>query len=187
MASSARFCFINECKRSWRSLCFCCQHNLCLDHLVEHENLIHAQIPLITDQINSLSHLLDDDIVIQPSCFIDLNQWRENALRTIEQLYEGKRQQLEDLIQRRRNKQQQEFDEMKMKFEELIKNQEGTKEEIDFMRKSVEFIKKDIEDLHHIHFNINQLVIDDNLISIQNETTNNDNHLRKRRVTCPGK
>ncbi|CAF1544888.1 unnamed protein product [Adineta steineri] len=188
MASSISSCSINECKRSCRALCLCCQQYLCLDHLNEHDKIINAQLPLLTDQINSLYNQLNNEVVIQPSNLTDLNQWRENAHHTIEQFYERKRQQFDELIQGRRNNQKKELNEMKMKFNELIEKQEGTKEEIDFMKKSIEFIEKDVNDLHHIHININPLVINDNLISIPNETTNNDNHLtthQKRSVTSP--
>ncbi|CAF1503392.1 unnamed protein product [Adineta steineri] len=188
MASSVRSCSIKECKRSCRALCLCCQHNLCLDHLNEHNKQVNAELPLLTDEINSLSHQLKNSIVIEQSCLTDLNQWRENAHHSIDEFYKRKREQFEELMQRRRNNQKKEFNEMKIKFKEIIKNQEGTQEEIDSIKKSIKFIEKDINELRHIHLNINQLLINDNLISIQNETTNNDNHLRKqqkRGITSP--
>ncbi|CAF1503418.1 unnamed protein product [Adineta steineri] len=176
MASSTSSCSFKECKRSCRALCLCCQQYLCIDHLNEHDRLINVQLEFSIDRVNSISEQFNNSVVIQPFNLTDLKQWCENAHHTIDEFYKRKREQFEELIQRRRNKQQQEFNEMKMKFKELIAKHDGTKEEIDSMEKSIEFIEKNIKDLHHILFDINQLVIDDNLISIQNETTNNDNH-----------
>ncbi|UJR12740.1 hypothetical protein I4U23_016914 [Adineta vaga] len=166
MASSIRSCQINECKRSCRAMCLCCQQYLCLNHLNEHENLINSQIPLLTDQINSLSDQFNNNIEFEVSCFNDLNQWRENAHQTVEQFYQRKYEQYQEFIQMKRGKQKKEFNEMKINFNKLIQEQEATKEEIDSMKESIQFIEKDISELQHFHSIINPLIIDENLITI---------------------
>jgi hypothetical protein len=98
----------------------CCQQYLCREHLKEHDNLINDQLPILTDQINALSDQLNNSVLLESSCLTGLNQWREDAHRAVDQCYERKHRQFEELIQGRRDKQKKELDQMRVNFTELI-------------------------------------------------------------------
>lgn len=51
-------CAILECKRSSCALCHCCQKNICLPHLTEHQDLLVSELNPMVDQINSFSDRL---------------------------------------------------------------------------------------------------------------------------------
>ena len=145
MASSTQHCAINDCKRPCRALCLCCDQYLCRDHLNEHDTLINAQIPLLMDQLNSLSDQFNRDDGSEFVFLKDIEQWRENAHRTVDQFYERKLQQRQQVIQIKRSKQKKEFDRMKLNFNELVQQQEATKQQIDSMKQSIEFFEHELQ------------------------------------------
>ncbi|CAF4136973.1 unnamed protein product, partial [Adineta steineri] len=51
-------CAIKTCKRASRTLCHCCNQNLCRDHFVEHDDLLNSQLNPLTDEVNALSDRL---------------------------------------------------------------------------------------------------------------------------------
>ncbi|CAF4750729.1 unnamed protein product, partial [Rotaria sp. Silwood2] len=95
MASASRPCVFNECKRPSRALCICCQQYLCRDHLKEHYDLINSQLPSLADQINALSDQFNNSVLLESSGLTRLQQWREDAHRTVDQFYETKYRQFE--------------------------------------------------------------------------------------------
>ncbi|CAF1116149.1 unnamed protein product [Adineta ricciae] len=173
MASSTQHCAINDCKRPCRALCLCCDQYLCRDHLNEHDTLINAQIPLLMDQINSLSDQFNHDDGSEFAFLKDLEQWRENAHRAVDQFYEKNLQQCQQIIEIKRNKQKKEFDQMKLNFNELVQQQDATKQQIDSMKQSIQFFEQSIKELPYFHLNINPLAIDDNLIILPTENHQN--------------
>ncbi|CAF4054579.1 unnamed protein product [Rotaria sordida] len=174
MASSSQTCAVSECKRSSRALCNCCQQYLCRDHLKQHDDLIDAQLPYLADQINALSDQFNNSTLLESSGLTELNRWREDAHKTVDQFYERKCQQFRQVVQERQNKQRKELDRMRSNMNELVREQEATQVQINSMTESIRSFEQDINNLQHVHFNINPLVIDDNLISIPQETTSRD-------------
>ncbi len=51
-------CAIQDCKRASRTLCQCCNQNLCRDHFNEHDDLLNSQLNPLTDEMNVLSDRL---------------------------------------------------------------------------------------------------------------------------------
>ncbi|CAF1564779.1 unnamed protein product, partial [Rotaria sordida] len=47
-------CAIDGCKRTSRALCHCCQQDLCIFHLNEHNDLLNSQLNPLVDEINTL-------------------------------------------------------------------------------------------------------------------------------------
>ncbi|CAF1207679.1 unnamed protein product [Rotaria sordida] len=174
MASSSQPCAVSECKRPSRALCNCCQQYLCRDHLKQHDDLIDAQLPHLADKINVLSDQFNNSTLLESSGLTELNRWREDAHKTVDQFYERKCQQFRQVVQERQNKQRKELDRMRSNMNELIREQEATQVQINSMTESIRSFEQDINNLQHIHFKINPLVIDDNLISIPQETTSRD-------------
>ncbi|CAM4870167.1 unnamed protein product [Rotaria socialis] len=160
---------IASCKRPCRALCLCCQQYLCRDHLKEHDDLIDAKLPPLVDQINTLSDQLNKGTSLESSCITALNQWRDNAHRTVDQFYERKRQQFEELIQEKRNRQKQEVIHIGSNVSELIRGQEATKEQIDSITDYVRILEQDINKFEQNQFVLTPLVIDDSLISIRQD------------------
>ncbi|CAF3889040.1 unnamed protein product [Rotaria sp. Silwood1] len=174
MTSVSRPCVFSGCKRPSRALCICCQQCLCRDHLKEHYDLVNAQLPPLAHQINALSNQFNNGVLLESSELTELKQWREDAHKTVDQFYERKYRQFEQVIQERKDKQKKELDRMRSNVNELIQEQEATQDQIDIMTESIRSLERDVNNLEHVHFNINPLVIDDNLISVAQETASRD-------------
>ncbi|CAF3013514.1 unnamed protein product [Rotaria sp. Silwood2] len=174
MASSSQPCAVSGCKRPSRALCNCCQQYLCRDHLKQHDDLIDAQLPLLADQINALSDQFNNSTLLESSGLTELKRWRDDAHKTVDQFYERKCGQFGQFVQEKQDKQRKELDRMRSNLNELIREQEATQIQIDSITESIRSLEKDVNNLQHVHFNINPLVIDDNLISIPQETTARD-------------
>ncbi|CAF3941370.1 unnamed protein product, partial [Rotaria sordida] len=52
-------CSITTCKRASRFLCDCCQQNLCIHHLNEHNTLVISELNPLIDDINLLNNRLN--------------------------------------------------------------------------------------------------------------------------------
>ncbi|CAF5069113.1 unnamed protein product, partial [Rotaria sp. Silwood1] len=134
----------------------------------------NAQLPPLADQINALSNQFNNGVLLESSELTALKQWREDAHKTVDQFYERKYRQFEQVIQERKAKQKKELDRMRSNVNELIQEQEATQDQIDLMAESIRSLERDVNNLEHVHFNINPLVIDDNLISVPQETASRD-------------
>ncbi|CAF4132386.1 unnamed protein product [Rotaria magnacalcarata] len=135
----------------------------------KHDDLIDAKLPPLVDQINSLSDQLNKGTSLESFCVTALNQWRDNAHRTVDQFYERKRQQFEELIQEKRNRQKQEVIHVGSNVSELIRGHEATKEQIDSITDYVRILEQDINKFEQNQFIFTPLVIDDSLILIRQD------------------
>ncbi len=93
----SRTCAISPCRRPCRALCHCCQQNICLPHLKEHQDLLVSELNPLIDQINALGDRLNalslennmDDARQK------LEQWRVESHQKIDDFFEEKFRELD--------------------------------------------------------------------------------------------
>jgi hypothetical protein len=163
-----RSCSISGCNHSSRALCICCDQYLCIDHLKDHsDKQNNTQLTSLTAEINILSDHFHHMSLVEPYFLKTLDQWRADSYRTIDRFYETQRRHFEQFIQENRDKQRKEIDHLRLKINDLIREQNATQEDIYFLKDSIQLIEKDFNDLQHLQCNIRPLIIDENVATLQ--------------------
>ncbi|CAF2455618.1 unnamed protein product [Rotaria sp. Silwood2] len=167
-------CSIEKCIRKSRGLCDCCQQNLCLQHLNEHNASLISQLNPLTDETNALGDRLKT-LNIQKTIGNSrqkLEQWRQDCYKKIDCLFEQKCQELDQLINDKIDQQRREFNCINSKISELINSQETTRQDIDSLTATIHQLKRNMNDIEQTCFIINTrpLRIDDTFILIKNTT-----------------
>ena len=164
-------CSINECKRTSCALCHCCQQDICLYHLKEHQELLISQLDPIVDQINVLENrvnALNIDHMIGDA-HEKLKLWRQDCYKKIDKFVEEKSQQLTQYANKKLDKQRQDIDHMRYKMIELIQEQEVTRNDIDSLKSKIINLEKDMIKIEQTSIDIlvQSTMIDDDVIRIQ--------------------
>ncbi|CAF0961940.1 unnamed protein product [Rotaria sordida] len=167
-------CSINKCIRISRGLCDCCQQNLCLQHLIEHNASLVSQLNPLTDEVNALGDRLKT-LNIQKTIGDSrekLEQWREDCHNKIDCFFEEKCQELDQLVNEKVGQQREELNRINLKITELINAQETTRQDIDLLTFTIRRLERNMNKIEQTCFTINTrpLIIDDTLISIEKVT-----------------
>ena len=104
----SQLCAATKCNRAPRGLCDCCQQNLCLQHLSEHNASLISQLNPLTDEINALGDRLRRLTIetIVGSCRRKLDTWRNDCHEKIDRLFQQKCEELDRLAEEKVKKQQ---------------------------------------------------------------------------------
>ncbi|CAF3183911.1 unnamed protein product [Rotaria sp. Silwood2] len=172
-------CAINTCKRRSRALCHCCSKNLCLDHLKEHNDLIHSQLNPLVDEINTLHNQMSasnvDEII--DKCRQKLDKWRHDCYAQIDHIYEEKCHELQQRCIQQTGQKRKKIHQLKLKINELIQQQEAIYTDIFSLKATINDIKRDVNQFEEngILVDVHPLIIDQNLIYIEESTSNEIN------------
>lgn len=174
----SRPCAILECKRVSRALCYCCQQNLCRDHLNEHDDLLNSRLNPIADEVNILKDRINniDRRTIFSNLQEQLNQWRTEAHRRVDSFYDEKRNQINTIIDAKLNNYTKAIDHIRITVKQLIDKQETTVEDLNTIEERLQIIRGDFAQIEDqaIDLRICPLDIDDKLIEIDDENTKQD-------------
>ncbi|CAF0731725.1 unnamed protein product [Rotaria sp. Silwood1] len=158
-------CTISECPRTSRVLCYCCKNNYCIEHLKDHNDIYLSQLYQLTNDINKLSEYFRGQYRQQ------LDQWRHESHQTIDLYYEKKCQELDNkTIQNETiNQNRQVIEWIKLKINQLIREQDTTQEQIDSLKAATNAVKREIEQIptEDFQLNIPPLILDENFIQIE--------------------
>lgn len=149
-------CAVSKCNRVSRGLCDCCQQNLCLQHLNEHNASLISQLNPLTDELNVLGDRLKavDVQRIVGSCRRKLQQWRDECREQIDRLFMQKCQECDRLVHERTSEQRDKLVELRMKLTELINAQETTRQDIDQLTKTIRQLNKDMDKIEQFSSSI---------------------------------
>lgn len=166
-----RTCAIEKCKRKSRSICSCCNKNLCPDHLKEHDDLNNPQLNPLINELNILDERLKalDKTQLIGDCRQKLDEWRDNCYRMINQLHQQKCQELDQLCSQKLDEQRVKLNEIRSKMSELISQRETNQNNMDLMIPNVHHIHDEIKSIENTCFqlDIRPLKIDDYLIFVE--------------------
>ncbi|CAF2063749.1 unnamed protein product [Rotaria magnacalcarata] len=169
-------CAIETCKRKSRAICHCCNKNLCPDHFKEHVDLINSRMNPLADEINTLDNqlsLLNADEVID-KCRQKLDKWRHECHATVDRFYEEKCQELQQRCVEKVGEKRKKLHQLKLKINELIREQEATHDDICSLKATINDIKRDVDQFEEngIVVDVNPLIINQNLVYIEQWTSN---------------
>ncbi|CAF1109253.1 unnamed protein product [Adineta ricciae] len=109
----------------------------------------------LADTVEQLSDRLSS---LQPSSLEQLEQWRAEAYRTIDEYCERKRH---DLIEKRQIHERKELDLLRSRITHLIDRHDDSKESYDAVNHDLQLEEIKINDLEHQRFTLRPLVIQD--------------------------
>ncbi|CAF1389749.1 unnamed protein product [Rotaria socialis] len=169
-------CAIETCKCKSRAICHCCNTNLCPDHLKVHVDLINSRMNPLADEINTLDNqlsLLNVDQVID-KCRQKLDKWRHECHATVDRFYEEKCQELQQRCVEKVGKKQKKIHQLKLKTNELMREQEATHDDICSLKATINDIKRDINQFEEngIVVDADPLIINQNFVYIEQWTSN---------------
>ncbi|CAF5189196.1 unnamed protein product, partial [Rotaria magnacalcarata] len=164
-------CEIELCRRTARALCHCCQQNICIVHLNDHNNVLNSQLDPLIDQINLLDNRLRTLNIqtIVNSYREKLEQWRLDSHKEIDRYFEDKCQELKRLVVDKFDEQQEELGNLQSKLSELIHEQQITRDEFYELALISEQLEHDINNIEEnfIELDARPLILDFTLISIK--------------------
>lgn len=97
MAEASRLCQNEErCEKDELFTCNHCSRKVCLEHLIEHNNINHQELNNLLEQSNELIESVDElDInVTIKKAQNDLESWKERAFQSINEAYDSSLQKL---------------------------------------------------------------------------------------------
>ncbi len=149
-------CAIGTCKHVSRALCYCCQQNICIFHINEHNDILNARLNPLVDEINALGERLQTMDVQKKVgyCRRKLEQWREDCHQKIDHLFEQKCRELDQLVAVKTNKQQEEINQVRAKLMKLTNHQEATLKDIDLLTSSIRYLEGEMNNIEQICFQI---------------------------------
>jgi hypothetical protein len=166
-----QLCVSDGCKYTSRVLCYCCNKNLCLDHLTQHNETINSQLNPLIDEVNTLSaHLITlntEDLT--SNCRDKLDQWRDDCVLMINEFYEKKCQELNRRCSKRLDLFQVEIEQIRSKMTKLINEREIMTDDLEILALNICDIKRKVEQIKEksVEIYFHPLKLDENLISIE--------------------
>ena len=153
------------------ALCHCCQQNVCLVHLNEHNNLLHSHLDRLVVTVNTIRNRLQ---TINTQMIIDANyqkleQWRLDSHKRIDRFFQQKCRELNRLIVDKVDEQDEEFNRLQTKVAELINEQHVTCQDIHELTSTVDQLEIEINNIEESFIQIytHPLVLDNGVISIK--------------------
>ncbi|CAF1151217.1 unnamed protein product [Rotaria sp. Silwood1] len=164
-------CVIDECKYMSRVLCHCCNKNLCLEHLKQHDEWIDSEINPLADEIN----ILNDQLIklnIEELTNNDrdkLNQWRDECYKIINQFYEKKCQELNQRCIQQIDLLQIEIDQLRSKMTKSMCEKDITIDDLETLKLNIYDVKRKLMQIKvkPMEIDFYPLIINENLISIE--------------------
>jgi len=164
-------CALTLCNRTARAQCHCCRQNVCLVHLNEHNDVLNDQLNPLTEILHTLGNRIQMINIDEAFATTrkQLEQWRTDAHRQIDQYYENKYHELNHLIQDKINEQQDKFVQTQAKINELIREQQVTRQDIVQLTSTIECLENQINNFekYFIDLQIQPLNLESNLIQIR--------------------
>lgn len=154
-------CVVEKCELASLALCQCCKKDLCIDHLNEHANQRNGKLLPFIDKINVLLNRFSDFYDGDRSIQKQLDQWRDEAFKVIENFYEKKRRELSDETT---DQQREQLNEIHHKLKDLIRKKGGTQQDFDKFSVEMRSIEQYLDKLQQTELTLPPLTIDDHCL-----------------------
>ncbi|CAF4498282.1 unnamed protein product [Rotaria socialis] len=130
-------CSVDACKRNSDVLCVHCEDHVCNKHYIQHVKLANNELFAFSDEINALVNKAQKYDLTNP-VFEQLEQWREEKHRQIDEICDKKKRQLKIALDRT-------IDDYRKKLHELEHDVKKSIDEGDASFRQIEIIKNTIE------------------------------------------
>lgn len=164
-------CIDIQCKRTSRAVCKCCNHDLCLQHFWQHNDLILSQINLLKKSVNEVDSrykFLDLSKSVS-QIRQDLKQWRIDGYTKIDRYYSLKCQELDRAVQNQTDNQRHVINQLKKRIDEFIETEYSKQDEIDSIKTKLNDLSSSFDTIEKkpLSIQITPLVIDESLIQFR--------------------
>ena len=159
---SEQVCTIEGCKRISRALCHCCNKNICLLHIKEHYDRFIYELNPLTDEINILENRLisiDKKFLIE-KFYQQLEQWRSQCYKTINEIFEEKYQEIKEIINEKISQGNIEISLLRNKLTKLIEEQDASEKDINLIKLKINQINQSLDDIEHTSIQINMILFE---------------------------
>ena len=164
-------CAVFKCNKESGALCYCCQQNYCLRHLIEHNDSFNPQLNFLFNEINNFDEQVRTLNIqqISSNCRQKLEQWRMDCHLTIDRFCEQKFHELNRFIDEKVGRKRMEINRLKSRMTELIREQEINDEELNSLKSTIDDLRTEMNNTRQLYnqINIHPLVIRDSLIDFE--------------------
>ncbi|CAF1153120.1 unnamed protein product [Rotaria sordida] len=172
----SQLCAIPTCKYKSSTLCSCCNKNICIEHVKEHNDLRKSELKSLNDEtitLNDQFKTFDIDKLIKDSCEI-LDKWKDDCHKIINCYYEQKFQELERFLTQKIDQYRKEIDQIQSTIIDSIDNEKFTEKNLQSLKLTIYDIKQEINKMKEkgIQINIRPFILDNHTISIKDSKPN---------------
>lgn len=140
-----------------RAKCFHCSRDLCLIHLTEHTQYAESQSRIFLNSHEKILHDLSKKFQsvkissrILENPFIQLEKWRKDAHKKLDELAEQKRQEIHEKISDYQIQFTKKTNEQKQKIEILIKHLNDLSQQTHIANKDIKYLEEKIFEMKYL-------------------------------------
>lgn len=167
----SQFCSIATCRSKASSQCYCCNKNVCIDHLKEHIDLSNTELNCLNNEIISLNNQFKtvDMKKLVNEWRERFDQWKNDCHKIIDCYYEEKCKELETFCSEKVNQHLKEIDDIQTTITNLIQTEKTTQKHLDTLKSTIYDMKKDINKFKEkgIQIDIRPFLFDNHSITIK--------------------
>ncbi|CAF2068019.1 unnamed protein product [Rotaria magnacalcarata] len=151
-------CSVDACKRNSDVLCVHCEDHVCNKHYIQHIKLVNNELFAFSDEINALVNKAQKYDLTNP-VFEQLEQWRVEQHRQIDEICDKKKLQLKIVLDRTIDDYRKKLHELGHDVKKLIDEGNASFKQIEITKNTIEQCRqlcKRFETLDYFHCNINE-------------------------------
>lgn len=144
-------CSIDTCKREFDILCNHCQTEVCTKHYIQHVKIANAELIPVTDELNSLVDKMrqyNENL----SVFEQIEEWRKETHRRIDEICDEKRRQLKIVLDQRVENYLKQLQELGQELKVLIDEGDASFKQIEEIKKSIERCRRQSQEIELPHY-----------------------------------
>ena len=175
ISAVSKRCQLDDCERTASTKCFCCGRNVCTRHFMKHIEAIKAQIDPLVNEINEMVESIRGltlDKITEPS-FAQLEQWRSDMHRQIDEMFLAKSKEMVDLIATNNEKfvehQKQQLESvmrMQDQVRQLVEDEDVTLEHIQSLKNQIASVQKNQGDFEKDFLLVNTRELAQELVTV---------------------
>ena len=161
-------CCTSTCKFKSIAKCPCCNKYFCRSHFLQHDLLLRSKFHRSTEQIDELTkqYQILDMKKLTGEFVHQLDQWRVNSYRIIDEFYQKKYNEIHQYIETFSDKYEENLLELRFELAEIVNQQKTNEDDLKNLRSHIQNLKNQIKRAS-VQFNINPLIIPDDLINVR--------------------
>ena len=170
----AQACEIPKCPRTVAALCMCCQRKICYQHITEHQEAIKERLNSLTDQFNNVNNRIVDLNTndITKDARKQLEQWRDDYRRTIDEVFDRKSQELQRRAEEKMNNFKMTTKEVHTALRPIMENHDADQQTMNMASSKIQLLEQVLDNMNQRVFTITTqpVMIDPDCIKIEEFT-----------------
>ena len=163
-------CCTSTCKSKSIAKCPCCNKQLCRAHFLQHDLTLRSKFHRFNEQIEEMMQQYQTLNIkkITNEFILQLDRWRVNSYRIIDEFYQKKYNEVHDQIHQLFIKQEEGIIQLRSQLVEAINQQKIAESSLNVLTIDIQNLKQQINQVKRVsvQFDINPLIFADDLINI---------------------